>query len=116
MISCISLSDLPGAEFALPALDDLARGTESIGSLLLEIGAPRLRGAGLPLPDFPASSVEAELRLYRRLQPLHGDEAHAQYNAWLRRLGRFTRALERQRLQDHLLANDPANLDKESNP
>ncbi len=70
-------------------LDDLEQGIESAESLLVSIGASRLRRAGLvivaPLPM-------AEERLYLLLRERYGDAAHSRYNALVRRLVSFERA------------------------
>lgn len=70
-------------------LADLAEGIESAASLLVSIGAPRLRMIGVPVGKaFP----DAEMRLYRLLARTYGDGAHSQYNALIRRLVSFERA------------------------
>lgn len=90
---------LPGADLIETGLQDLANGVESVGSLLVSIGAPRLGRAGVViLAPFPSP----ELRLYALLQQTHGDEAHSQYNALVRRLVSFERALELTRQWDEL--------------
>jgi hypothetical protein len=60
-----------------------------VESLLVSIGAPRLRRLGLAIPD---TLAEPELRLYRLLSEKHGDAAHSRYNALVRRLVSFERA------------------------
>ncbi len=83
---------LPGADLIREGLRDLADGVESIPSLLVLVGAPRLRRLGFDVPDdtpyFP------EDRLYERLASIHGDSAHSQYNALIRKLVSFERASE----------------------
>lgn len=83
-------SGLPGADLVATGLADLERDVESIPSLLVQIGAPRLRQLGFEVP----LSVEPspELRLYNLLSVEHGDGAHSQYNALIRRLVSFERA------------------------
>ena len=86
------LSALPGAELVLKGLQDLAEGRESIDALLVLIGAPRLRTLGLAVPaDSDATSPEH--RLYARLSGEDGATAHSRYNALVRRLVSFERAL-----------------------
>lgn len=85
-------AQLPGGEYLAEGLADLAAQKDSIPSLLLAIAARRLADAGLVLPAAPAR--DAELRLYRLLRSLHGDDAHSQYNAHLRRLASLCHALE----------------------
>ena len=87
--------DLPGGEVIRAGLDDLAAGRQSIASLLVEIGAPRLSWLGIRLPATPGP--DADHQLYRLLASQHGLEAHSQFNSWIRQLVSFERALEQQR-------------------
>lgn len=82
---------LPGADLVRQGLADLARGLESPEALLVSIGAPRLRDAGLELP---APLQDPEHRLYLLLARLHDNDAHSQYNSLIRRLVSFERAIE----------------------
>ena len=82
--------DLPGGDLIDQGLTDLAAGAETAASLLVSIGAPRLRQLGVAVPDtFPSS----EHRLYALLSASDPDAAHARYNALVRRLVSFERAL-----------------------
>lgn len=83
--------DLPGGEMIVRGLAELERGEETVASLLVSIGAPRLRRSGVPVPGctFP----DPEHRLYLRLAADDSDSAHSRYNAWIRRLVSFERAL-----------------------
>jgi len=86
------MENLPGGALIRAGLDDLAAGRESNASLLVLIGAPRLRGIGLVIPwDSPA---HVEHRLYERLRTAHGDAAHSRYNALIRLLVSFEHAAE----------------------
>jgi len=85
----MTLTSLPGHELVLKGLDDLARGVESHEALLVSIGAPRLREAGL---EIPRALNDAEHRLYDLLAAEDGVSAHARYNALVRRLVSFERA------------------------
>jgi len=80
---------LPGADLVEQGLSDLQRGVESHESLLVSIGAPRLRRLGLDVRE-PFASPEH--RLYALLNGEHGDAAHSRYNALVRRLVSFERA------------------------
>jgi hypothetical protein len=80
---------LPGADLIEKGIADLAKGQETNEALLVSIGAPRLRQLGWELPP---CSAEPERRLYLQLATIHGDGAHSQYNALVRRLTSFTRA------------------------
>lgn len=82
---------LPVENMIRDGLRDFAEGRESIGSLLVQIGAPRLRKAGVPLPD--KVDGDADRHLYNLLGKAHGNEAHAKYNSLIRELVSFERAL-----------------------
>ena len=82
---------LPGADLIRAGLRDLENGVESIPALLVLVGAPRLRRIGLDVADTP---YFPEDRLYGLLAEEHGDGAHSQYNALIRRLVSFERAAE----------------------
>ena len=87
----MDLTTLPGHELVLPGIDDLSRGVESEEALLVSIGAPRLRQAGI---DVPRPLASPEHRLYQRLAEEDPDSAHARYNALVRRLVSFERAAD----------------------
>lgn len=82
---------LPGEELVTKGLADLGAGIESIDALLVSIGASRLAALGLdvhrPLPS-------PEHRLYELLRQDDPDGAHSRYNALVRRLVSYERALE----------------------
>jgi hypothetical protein len=82
--------DLPGRDLIEQGLDDLAAGTETAAALLVSIGAPRLGELGIRVVNaIPAS----EHRLYALLSRTDPDSAHSRYNALIRRLVSFERAL-----------------------
>ena len=81
---------MPGAELVTTGLADLLAGRESVSSLLVEIGAPRLRALGLAVP---ATEPLPEHRLYAMLAMDDPATAHSRYNALVRRLVSFERAL-----------------------
>jgi len=80
---------LPGEDLVKKGIEDLTRGVESAESLLVSIGAPRLRRLGLAVPE---PFLSPEHRLYELLRLEHGDAAHSRYNALVRRLVSFERA------------------------
>ena len=83
---------LPGADLIERGLTDLRECRETVESLLVAIGAPRLRRIGLTLPDtLPA---HPEHRLYALLARDDSDSAHSRYNALVRRLVSYERAAE----------------------
>ncbi len=82
----------PGQELIDKGLEDLANGRETIESLLVRIGGPRLRRSGIEVPSLPGELPEH--RLYQILAAEDSDSAHSRYNALIRRLVSFERALE----------------------
>ena len=84
---------LPGADLIRDGLRDLEAGVESVPALRVLVGAPRLRDLGWEVMD-PFGGDYPEHRLYDRLAAIHGDDAHSQYNALIRRLVSFERAAE----------------------
>lgn len=82
---------LPGADLVEAGLTDLERGVESVESLLVSIGAPRLSLLGFDVRSpFPLP----EHRLYELLAAEDSDSAHSRYNALIRQLVSFERAAE----------------------
>lgn len=81
--------ELPGEQLVQQGLADLGQGVESVESLLVSIGAPRLRQLGFEVPE---GQGDPEHRLYDLLAERHGDSAHGRYNALVRRLVSFERA------------------------
>jgi hypothetical protein len=82
--------DLPGGDLVGEGLRDLRAGRETVAGVLVAIGAPRLRQLGIDVPDVPSP----EHRLYDLLARTEVDSAHSRYNALIRRLCSFERALE----------------------
>lgn len=81
---------LPGADLVAQGLDDLRHDRVTVESLLVSIGAPRLRLSGV---EVPAPLADPEHRLYALLAIEDSDSAHGRYNALVRRLVSFERAL-----------------------
>jgi len=88
----VNTAHLPGGDLVERGLRDLASGRPSEEALLVSIGATRLERAGIVLPG-PAIA-DAERRLYDLLAAQGADSAHSRYNALVRRLVSFERALE----------------------
>lgn len=84
-------SGLPGQEIVLKGLADLSAGVESVESLLVQIGRPRLESLGVPLPA-GIRNPDADRALYKKLSETHGNGAHSQFNSLIRRLVSFERA------------------------
>ena len=85
---------LPGADFVHAGLSDLAAGRHSVAACLVRIARTRLSRAGLTLKG--ENHSEPELDLYRLLVAQGGD-AYGRYNALLRELISFERALDARR-------------------
>ena len=81
---------IPGAGLIEKGLEDLQQGRRSEEALLVSIGAPRLRALGIEVRE-PLGDPEHEL--YALLSESRGDGAHSAYNALVRRLVSFERAL-----------------------
>jgi len=86
----VNVDRLPGADLIRAGIADLAAGVESVPALLVAVGAPRLRQLGLDIPD---GGAQPEQRLYALLARDDSDAAHGRYNALVRRLVSFERAL-----------------------
>lgn len=87
----MSLEALPGGDLIEQGMTDLAGGVESVASLLVSIGCPRLQRLGF-LIEHPID--DPERRLYEMLSGENPDGAHSRYNALVRRLVSFERAAE----------------------
>ena len=86
----MELSGLPGGDLVQKGLRDLLDERETAEALLVAIGAPRLRRLGFAVPDIESP----EHSLYELLASDDPDNAHARYNALIRRLVSFERAAE----------------------
>lgn len=75
-------------------LADLAGRRESVASYLVQIGSRKMRRCGIEVPVSKEDALEADHRLYALLSREHGNDAHRRYNALLRELVSFERALE----------------------
>jgi hypothetical protein len=85
----VDTTGLPGAPLVEEGIADLVRGLETVPSLLVSIGFPRLSLLGF---DVPSALPDAERRLYRLLERDGTDAAHGRYNALVRTLVSFERA------------------------
>lgn len=85
------MSSLPANDLIVAGIEDLLSRRETIAALLVAIGAPKLRSLGLEIPPHLPSNPEH--RLYDLLASTEPDSAHSRYNALIRRLVSFERAL-----------------------
>lgn len=88
---------LPGGDLISAGLADLRDGLRTQEGLLVVIGAERLRHAGMAVPQLPPGEGFPEHDLYALLAEDDPDSAHGRYNALVRRLVSFERALEHAR-------------------
>ena len=85
------MKSLPGNDLIETGVEDLRQQRQTIPALLVAIGAPKLRSLGLEVPkDLPSNP---EHRLYDLLSDSEPDSAHSKYNALIRRLVSFERAM-----------------------
>lgn len=80
----------PGGDIVARGVSDLAEGRFTVAALLVSIGAPRLRSLGIAIPT---TLSQPEHRLYDLLAQSEPAAAHGRYNALVRRLVSFERAL-----------------------
>ena len=85
---------LPANDLIDAGIRDLQDRRETIASLLISIGAPKLRSLGLEIPNTPdAFDPSPEHRLYDLLAIDDPDSAHSKYNPLIRKLVSFERAI-----------------------
>ena len=87
----------PGGELVAAGLEALGHGERSVEALLVAVGAPRLEALGIQIPGTRPLPRHPELALYHFLCRRYPGDAHARYNALIRRLVSFERELERRR-------------------
>jgi hypothetical protein len=86
------VESLPANDLVTAGILDLQNQRETIPALLVAVGAPKLRHLGVSLPSTLPSNPEH--RLYDLLSLEGSDSAHSKYNALIRKLVSFQRALE----------------------
>jgi hypothetical protein len=87
----LAFHTFPAGSLIAAGLRDLRDSVESTAALLVSVGAMRLREAGV---DVPPEIEDAERKLYDALAREHADAAHGRYNALIRQLVSFERAVE----------------------
>ena len=85
------MNSLPANDLIIAGLEDLGHQRETIAALLVAIGAPKLRLLGVHVPEPLPSNPEH--RLYDLLSITDPDAAHSKYNALIRKLVSFERAI-----------------------
>ncbi|MCY3840256.1 MAG: hypothetical protein OXH09_16675 [Gammaproteobacteria bacterium] len=91
--------ELPGADLIGTGIEDLQRGEFTIEALVVAVGAPRLRAAGLSVPEAPGWPRVPEHALYDAIGRSGIADSQSRYNSLIRRLVSFERALERRSLR-----------------
>lgn len=90
----MDLRDFPGGDLVAKGLSDLASERESTEAFLVAIGRARLRRVGVQVPAGADDIEVPEHRLYELLEVQSEASAHGRYNALVRRLVSFERAVE----------------------
>jgi hypothetical protein len=91
VVECFGMNSLPANDLITAGIQDLQSRRETVPALLVAIGAPKLRSLGLDVPE--PLPLNPEHRLYDLLSTNEPDSAHSRYNALIRRLVSFERAL-----------------------
>jgi hypothetical protein len=87
------MRELPGGEIVEQGLSDLRSGLLTESALVCLLARTRLRGFGIDVPAVDLSPETPEHRLYSLLEERLGRGAHSAYNALIRRIVSFARAL-----------------------
>lgn len=88
------LAGLPGSALIERGLRDLEDGRTTAESLLVTVAAARLEALGVLAPGLATGPTEAPLALYAWLGESGVPDPYSTYNALLRELSSFVRALE----------------------
>ena len=96
----VDLNGLPGEELVRCGLSDLRTGKVTESALLMLVAGPRLRRLGLDLRERADIAPPYEHRLYEYLGDRYGNSAYRRYNAMIRRIVSFARALEHRRRRE----------------
>jgi hypothetical protein len=88
--SSVGAQAVPGADLVERGIEDLRNERDSIEAHLVSIGAPRLALAGIHVPT---PILSPEHKLYALLAANKANGAHSAYNALIRRLVSFERAV-----------------------
>jgi hypothetical protein len=93
-IDPVSVPLLPGSEFVEPGLRDLEAGLRTDAALVVLAAAPRLRRAGVAVPESD-DELQASRRLYLSLAQQVGVAAHSRHHAMMRRVVSYASARAR---------------------
>ena len=84
-------SSLPAEDLVRSGIDDLRNHRMTTAALLVAIGSPKLKQLGIEVPEHDFSWPEH--RLYDLLTKDGADSAHSRYNALIRKLVSYERAV-----------------------
>ena len=84
-------SSLPAEDLVRSGIDDLRNHRMTTAALLVAIGSPKLKQLGIEVPEHDSSCPEH--RLYDLLTKDWADSAHSRYNALIRKLVSYERAV-----------------------
>lgn len=99
----MTLDGLPANDMIQQGLDDLAQRRASVAGFLVKIASPKMRRCGMDMHLSDDEALNADRELYALLGREYGNEAHSRYNALLRELVSFERALEARHRRDQQL-------------
>lgn len=88
-----TIAHLPGADLVAQGVRDCEAGLTTTEGLLVQVAAGKLRSMGIPVA--PSSVPLPEHQLYEHLRDQNPRTAHGRYNALIRRLVSFERALQK---------------------
>ena len=88
-------ADLPGAALVAAGIEALKRGEATVEALLVSVGSSRMRAAGLDIPSPPPLAHTPKLNSISPSETNTRGMPTPRYNALIRRLVSFERALER---------------------
>ena len=99
-VLAIDLSGLPGEELVRCGVDDLQAGKRTESALLMLVAGPRLRGLGIDVQEPGDIAPPYEHRLYEYLGERYGASGYRRYNAMIRRIVSFARAMEHRKRRE----------------
>ena len=103
-----TFADLPGGALIARGISDLEAGRTTIESLLVTTAAPRLESLGVLQPGLTTAETEAPLALYALLGASGVSDPYSSYNALVREVSSFVRALERRVFAEQRAVNNSA--------
>jgi hypothetical protein len=97
----VDLNGLAGEELVRYGIEELRARKRTESALLMLVAGPRLRGLGIDVHEPHDIAPPYEHRLYEYLAEKYGDSAYRRYNAMIRRIVSFARAMEHRKRRAH---------------